>query len=197
MHAPRVQSAPDPGSFFASESRMLKKYLSVLARHERPEVLDLGPVCGSNVSFFLERCARLHVCDVFSRPTEQRQRECGAESALAYLDFKENSMAGIHVWDAPDHLDNRLLSLLVRKLHTLMKPDGLMMMIASTATAAQSSSHYLVIRDDGAGALEKLTARRLPYFYRTNRDIEQCMKPFKQVNSFLCSSGVREFLFKR
>jgi hypothetical protein len=200
MHVPvfknRIPDAPHSVPLFAYESRMLKKYMQTLAECESPEVLDLGPVSGNNISFFLDHSARLHLCDVFSRSAHTLLRESDADDLFSQMDVKESSLDGIQLWDIPDHVDNRSLSILVNKLHSLLKPDGLMMVIATTVNVPQPYPLYFIIREDSAVVLDKMAARRLPYFYRTNRDIERCMKPFHQLNSFICTNGVREFLFK-
>jgi hypothetical protein len=200
MHVPvfnkRVQDASGPVPLFAIESRMLKRYMRALAERERPEVLDLGPVSGNNISFFLGHNARLHLCDVFSRSAHRLARKSDADDLFSHVDITDGSLDGIHLWDMPDHIDNHSLSILVNKLHALLKPDGIMMMIASTVSVQQPFPLYFVIREDNAVVLDKMTTWRLPYFYRTNREIERCLKPFHQLNSFICTNGVREFLFK-
>ncbi len=200
MHVPvyknRIEDAPVSVPLFAYESRMLKKYMRMLAERERPEVLDLGPVCGSNISFFLDRAARLYLCDEFSRTAGELKQDSDIRGLFSHPEIRENSLDGVNLWDIPDHLDNRTLSLLVARLHALLKPDGLVMMIASTSSAAQPYPLYFVIRDDCAVVLERAIAGRLPYHYRPNRDIERNLSPFRLVNSFICTNGVREFLFK-
>jgi hypothetical protein len=192
----RTQNTGASYLLFPHESRMLKKYVEYLARCEKPEVLDVGPVCGNNISFFLERVKRLHVCDLVSRLSPEKKHEPEAEGCLSLLDYREKSLDGIHLWDFPDHIGNRALSLFVRKLHGLLKPTGRLIMIASTASAVQPFPLFFVIRNDCAVVLENKPERRISYFYRSNRDIEQSMKPFRQAHSFICSSGVREFLFR-
>jgi hypothetical protein len=200
MHLPvlenHIHDAPASCDVFANESRMLKKYLEHLAQCDRPEVLDLGPVCGNNISFFLDRVSKLHVCDAYSHFVMPMKQDSDMEKNLSLFDYKESSFDGIHLWDLPDHCENRMLWLLVRKLHTLLKPKGMLIMIASNTSVAQPFPLYFAIRDDGAVMLQKTTAQRLSYFYRSNRDIEQSMKPFRQINSFICTNGIREFIYK-
>jgi hypothetical protein len=203
MRAPvsesRIDLTPDAAAsypLFVNESRMVKKYMRLLALREKPEILDVGPVSGNNISFFLSHVSKLHVCDAFSRFSHDIHQNPDTEEMLSFFDYKENSLDGIHVWDICDHLNSRMLSPLVRKLHSLLKPNGLMMLIASTTSGVQPYPLFFVIRDDCAVVLQKVTTRRFPYFYRTNRDIEGSMKPFQQLNSFICTNGVREFLFR-
>jgi hypothetical protein len=181
---------------FTNESRMLKRYLEHLALCDKPEVLDLGPACGNNISFFLPRVSRLHVCDAFFHLIMAIKQGSDAEKHIQLINYKESSFDGIHLWDLPDHLESKTLSLLVRRLHMLLKPKGMLTMIASNTSGTQPYPLYFVIRDDGAVRLQKTTSQRFSYFYRPNRDIEQIMKPFRQTSSFICTNGIREFIYK-
>jgi hypothetical protein len=181
---------------FSHESRMLKKYVDRLARCQKPEVLDLGPVCGNNISFFLNRIAKLHVCDVFSHLPQEKKNDPDAEKYVSLLDYKKHSFDGINLWDVPDHLGNRTLALLIPHLQSLLKPSGMLMMIASTTSEPQPYPLFFVIRNDCAVILQTKTEHRLSYYYRANRDIERSMKPFRQKHSFICTNGIREFLYK-
>jgi hypothetical protein len=69
-------------------------------------------------------------------------------------------------------------------------------MIACNLSGHQSFSQYFKIGDKCTVSLQKAMARRLPYYYRTNRDIERAMKPFEQLSSYICTNGMREFLFR-
>ena len=181
---------------FAKESRMVKRYMKYLTQRDKPEILDIGPVSGSNISFFLGHVSKVHICDVLSLIAREPRPGADAERILSFFDFKEKSLDGIHLWDAPDHIDNRTLSLLVKKFHFLLKPNGLLIFIASTTTGIQPHPLFFIMRENYAVMLEKVTTRRLSYFYRSNRDLELCMKPFQQLSSFICTDGLREFLYR-
>jgi hypothetical protein len=180
----------------AIESRMVKKYVKFLAERNNPEILDIGPVSGNNISFFLNRVSKVHVCDVFSLIAREPGSTASPEYILSFLDYKERSLDGIHMWDIPDHLDTLTLSLLMKKLHSFLKPNALLMLMASTTSGVQPHPLYFVIREDCSVMLEKVTTRQLSYFYRANREIERCLKPFQQLNSFISINGVREFLYR-
>ncbi len=179
-------------------SRMMNRYFEFLAKYDRPEILDLGPVCGSNISFFLDRGSKLHVCDVFSPLARGEQQPAGpAERILSMLDYKESSLDGIHAWDLFDHLNDDLLSSVVPKLHALLKPHGLLIMLASNSSNPQPHPLFCLMNGSDGAVLHTATDYRLPFYHRSNRDIDRGMKPFRQANSFICTSGLREFMFKR
>ena len=47
-------------------SSVLHLFIEALERRQKAQVLDLGPVCGENIDFFVRRVQRLYVCDMFT-----------------------------------------------------------------------------------------------------------------------------------
>jgi hypothetical protein len=189
----RVADDRQEGSY---RSRMLQRYVEYIAKCGNPEILDIGPVLGNNVHFFLGLGAKLSLCDFTMRLDRQTQ---GPElaKALAILDYGEQRFDGIHVWDIPDHIETWLLADLVKKWFSLLKPGGLLMMLAGPSSIPHLSLHIESIGSDGMVQLAEVGSRKLPYFHRSNRDIEITMRPLEQHSSFLCSNGERQFLFRR
>jgi hypothetical protein len=180
----------------AFQSRMLQRYMAHIAKCKNPEILDVGPVSGNNVSFFLSLGARLSICDFMLRLTRQPSSS-EPKKALAVLDYRDRYFDGIHVWDIPDHLETWLLSEIVKKWFAMLKPGGLIMMLAGPSSVPRPSLHIETIVTDSMVGLEEVPELKLPYFHRSNRDIEIAMRPLEQHASFLCTNGEREFLFRR
>jgi len=119
------------------------------------------------------------------------------EQMMPFLDYEPGIFDGIHLWDLPDHLDNKALTGLLKKCATLLTPTGLIMMIASNSEKPQHQFQYLLIEKEDAVTLKKVMTYELPYYHRANRDIHLMMEPMMQHSSFICLNGIREFLFKR
>src|SRR5262245_21190177 len=63
--SPAAAGAPPPEPVFATKA--LRKFLTSLTSRESPVLLDLGPVVGSNVSFFGEQLGcKIFVEDIFA-----------------------------------------------------------------------------------------------------------------------------------
>jgi hypothetical protein len=180
----------------AYQSRMLQRYMAHIAKCKHPEVLDIGPVSGNNVSFFLSLGARLSVCDFMLRLTRQAPYH-GSEKAREILDYRDRRFDAINVWDIPDHLETWLLSDIVKRWFAMLKPGGLVMMLAGPSSVPQPFMHIETIVCDTMVGLEEVPSLELPYFHRSNRDIEIVMRPLEQHSSYLCTNGEREFLFRR
>ena len=189
----RVVDDRQAGAF---QSRMLQRYMAHVAKCRNPEILDIGPVSGNNISFFLSLGARLSVCDYMLRLSRQAPG-AGAEKALNILDYSERRFDGIHVWDIPDHLETWLLADIVKKWYAMLRHGGLLLMLAGPSSVPQPHLHIETIVTDSMVGLEAVPELDLPYFHRSNRDIEIAMRPLEQHSSFLCTNGVREFLFRR
>jgi hypothetical protein len=192
--AVRSIATSTPGLY---KSRMLERYLWFLAKCEKPHLLDVGPVCGSNIAFFLEHTSKLSVCDVLRRLSPDVIEHLRSEDLLPLFNYDKNGFDGIHLWDIADHFETSVLTSLVHHLSSLLKPNGLVVMLASNSPHSQPFQSYFVAGSEMVVTLKQVSTRSLPYFFRSNRDIELVMKPFQKQDSFVCMSGVREFLFRR
>ena len=192
----RVNRVGDDRQAGLYPSRMLQRYMAHIAKCRNPEILDIGPVSGNNISFFLSLGAKLSVCDFVMRLTRQAPVP-GLEKALAILDYGDCRFDGIHVWDIPDHLETWLLSNIVKKWYAMLKPGGLVMMLAGPSSAPHPYLHIESTFGDALVRLTEVQTQELPYFHRSNRDIKIVMRPMEQHSSFLCTNSEREFLFRR
>jgi hypothetical protein len=192
--AVRSIATATPGPY---KSRMLERYLWFLAKCEKPHLLDVGPVCGSNIAFFLENSSKLTVCDVIRRLSPDVIEHLSSEELLQLFNYDNSGFDGIHLWDIADHFETSVLSGLVHRLSSLLKPSGLVVMLASNSPHSQPFQSYFVAGSGTVVTLKQVSTRSLPYFFRSNRDIEMVMKPFQKQDSFVCMNGVREFLFRR
>ena len=104
--APPAPSAPVDA---VVASKVFPRFLAAVGHQPSPAVLDLGPVVGSNVSFFGERLAcKLYVEDLYS-DVEAHARRGDREALAAFLATRlpqaPDSVDGILCWDLFDFLD--------------------------------------------------------------------------------------------
>src|SRR5215471_7986826 len=95
----QVPSDDDP--VFATKA--LRKFLSALTAHDSPVLLDLGPVVGSNVSFFGEQLGcKIFVEDIFA-DLDRHIRGSKLEELPGFLKKRfpqqSESVDGILAWD--------------------------------------------------------------------------------------------------
>src|SRR5215813_10772213 len=104
-HMASVAVGDDP--VFATKA--LKKFLITLTSRPSPVLLDLGPVVGSNVSFFGEQLGcKIFVEDIFA-DVDRHVRDGKLEALPPFFQkrFQQSAGAvdGILCWDLFDYLD--------------------------------------------------------------------------------------------
>src|SRR6266852_4864678 len=109
-------------------TKALKKFLASLTAHESPVLLDLGPVVGSNVSFFGEQLGcKIFVEDIFA-DLDRYIREGKIDALPAFLRTRfpqvEGTVDGILCWDIVDFLDKASAQVLADRLTRVLRPDG-------------------------------------------------------------------------
>ena len=189
----------DDGPIFPTKA--LKKFLTSLTSRESPVLLDLGPVVGSNVTFFGERLGcKIFVEDLF-RDVDRHVRE-GRTEALAdffgrRLTQQDESVDGVLAWNLLDFLDPKAAQALAARLTRILRPDGALLGFFGTLATPDSRFTKYVIVDE-----ENL--RQRPYASggkrRTalqNRDIIRLFDGLRVSESFLLKTNVRETLFRK
>src|SRR4051812_6888895 len=112
------QSAAAADLVFATKA--LRKFLSCLTSRESPVLLDLGPVVGSNVSFFGEQLGcKIFVEDIFA-DLDRHVRTATLENLPAFLKNRlpqaSGTVDGILCWDLIDYLDRSAAQELAHEL---------------------------------------------------------------------------------
>jgi len=102
---PQGPSAPVDDPIF--HTKALRKFLASLTSRESPVLLDLGPVVGSNVSFFGEQLGcKIFVEDIFA-DIDRHLRDDKMDALPAFLKSRfpqaEGTVDGILCWDLLDH----------------------------------------------------------------------------------------------
>jgi hypothetical protein len=184
-------------SFDDYTSMMLQMYFETLNKYSTAQVLDVGPVCEENITYFAQRVKRFHVCDMFLRLSRNRRKGLPTEKVWEHLDYAPNSFDGINLWDFIDHLNDADIGKLVNFCHTALEPGGMMMVTSFEEQSAPSQIHSFVIKDSDRLTFRLQNHLDLPFYYRSNRIITNMLSEFHTVKSFIYRNGVREFLCRR
>lgn len=182
-------------------SKALPKFLKLLQASETPVLLDLGPVVGSNVSFFGERLAcRLRVEDVpadIDRHAKDGRLPSLPEFFAGRFTIPPESVDGILCWDVLDFLDRPAAQSLATALTRVLKADGVLLGFFSTADqAAQVYTKYVVV-DEATVKYRTYPALRARQRSLLNRDIIKLFEGLRVTDSFLMKNNVREILFRK
>ena len=185
-------------------TKALPKFLASLSTREQPQLLDLGPVVGSNVNFFGEELGcKILVEDVSSdidrHAREERMADLAAFFAARFPQASQ-SIDGILCWDLFDYLDKGSAQALATQLTRLLKPDGVLLAFFSNAEPPPGgrtgyTRHVVVDRN----TLQHRTypgarAKQRPF---VNRDIQRMFEPLRVTEQFLLKTNAREVLFRK
>jgi hypothetical protein len=185
----------------AFPTKALHKFLASLQALDGPLLLDLGPVVGSNVTFFGEQLGcRLRVEDV-AKDIDRHTKEGTLDQLPDYFTKRFTQPAGtvdgILCWDVLDYLDRPSAHALATSLSTLLRPDGCLLGFFSTAEQREPLYTKYVVVDDANLRYRSYPASRPRQRSLLNGDIIKLFKDLRVTDSFLMKSKMREMLFRK
>jgi hypothetical protein len=182
-------------------TKVLDRFLRALSSVESPSLLDLGPVVGSNVSFFGEQLGcKLQVEDLYA-DIERMAVTNATDTWPAFLEarftYPVDSFDGILCWDVFDYLDKSAAQTLGRVLAERLKPGGaLLAFFQTTANHAPQYTKYVIV-DPGHLQHRVWPAAEGRRTVFQNRDIDRLFPGLAVAESFLMLNRTREILFRR
>lgn len=194
-------TAPPEREVVTTISKIFPKFLSAMSHQERPALLDLGPVVGSNVEFFGERLScKLYIEDLYLdiESAARRGVRAGLEATLlSRLALGDQSVDGILCWDIFDFLDRPAGLALAAHLATLLRTGGVLYgFFGTTPIDLKHYTRYVVDREDRF-QLRTSPATTVKRGVLMTRDINKMFEPLAVTDSVLLKTSTRETLFRR
>jgi len=192
-----VSVTPEP----VITSKVLPKVLAVLSHVEAPVILDLGPVVGSNISFFGDQLGcKLLVEDLFAEV--EAHGKAGTRAALAAdlvarLKREPASADGIFCWDLFDYLDRPSAQALAAHLVALVRPGGVIYGFFGSTPADLTSYTRFIVEGPDAMRLRQSPATPVRRNVLVTRDINRMFEGLDVKESVLLKSNARETLFRK
>jgi Methyltransferase domain len=195
--AAQPATAADP--VFATKA--LRKFLTSLTSRDAPVLLDLGPVVGSNVSFFGEQLGcKIFVEDIFA-DLDRHTRESRLELLPAFLKKRfpqaDGSVDGILCWDILDYMDRAAAQELASQLTRVLRPEGALLGFFGTAQPRDTRYTKYIIVDEVNLRHRPYPAARGRQASLLNRDIIRLFQGLRVSDSFLLQNNLREILFRK
>jgi len=192
---------PEPKDGTPVASKALQKFLSYLGTRPAPLLLDLGPVVGSNVSFFGEQLnCKLVVEDLFA-DLERYVRDGRTEEFPAFLSTRftldPGSVDGVLLWDLYDYLDRPCALALATTLVRLLRADGALLGFFGNANHVGSGCTKFVVMDESHVRQRAHASALVRRGSLQNRDIIKMFDGLRVADSFLLQNGRREMLFRK
>ncbi len=182
-------------------SKALRKLLSTLSSRESPSLIDLGPVVGSNVSFFGEQLGcKIFVEDLYGE-LERQARAGSLDTLPAWITRRfaqpDASVDGVICWDVIDYLDRPSAQALADQLTRILRPEGALFAFFGNAVSRERQYIKYIVADDSNLKHRPYpgSCGRQPVL--ANRDIIRLFSGLRVSDSFLMKNNVREMLFRK
>lgn len=185
-----------------SASRALPKFLSLVATHQEPVLLDLGPVVGANVSFFGEQLScKLLIEDIHQDLAKYVPADPPDDLATRLTTrIRENVKGPLHgvlCWDLFDYLDRQTARALGGALAAMLEPKGALHGFFSATSATVDTRTKFIVQ-----SATSLKCRREPSKpFRRNAlqtgEISRLFPGLTVVESVLLQTTTRESLFRK
>jgi len=200
VHAAPAAAASDHPLF---ATKALRKLLNTLASRETPSLLDLGPVIGTNLSFFGEQLGcKIFYEDLYAE-LDRHLRAGKLEELPADLGKRfpqeDGSIDGILCWDILDYLDKASAQVVATQLTRILRPEGALLGFFGNAQPKNEPPAYTkyIIADESNLRHRSYPASRGRQAVLANRDIIRLFDGLRVSDSFLMKNNIREILFRK
>jgi hypothetical protein len=186
-------------------TRALPKFLASLSSHQQPVLLDLGPVVGSNVTFFGEQLGCKIFVEDISKDIDRHTKEGTLDALPAFFAQRfpqePGSVDGILCWDLFDYLDKAAALPLAAQLTRILRPDGALLAFFATEEqkppAPKPTYTRHIVADPANLQHRSYPAARGKQKPLQNRDIQRMFEPLRITEQFLLKTKIREMLFRK
>lgn len=185
-------------------TKALARFLAGLGTREQPVLLDLGPVVGSNVTFFGEEVDCKILVEDLSKDIDQHVNQAKLAELPAFFDKRfpqdAETVNGILCWDIFDYLERAAAERLAHQLTRVLRPGGVLLAFFSTAdpqSAIQPTYTRHVVIDRAHLEYRPYRAARAKQRPRLNRDIQRLFEPLRVTENYLLKIHLREVLFRK
>ena len=185
-------------------TKALARFLVGLGTRPQPVLLDLGPVVGSNVTFFGEEVGCKILVEDLSKDIDRHVNQGKLDQLAAFFDTRfpqeTGTIDGVLCWDIFDYLERPAAERLARQLTRVLRPDGVLLAFFSTVDPRSSirptyTRHVVV--DRAHLQYRPYAATRAKQRPLLNRDIQRLLEPLRISENFLLKTNLREVLFRK
>jgi len=165
-------------------------------------LVDLGPVVGSNISFFGEQLGcKIFVLDLFAdldrHVRDARLEELG-DFLVKRVSQEAASVDGILCWDFLDYLDKGTAQKLAAELTRVLRPEGALLGFFGTSSQLGESRYTkFIVADEVNLRYRTYPALRPRQSSLPNSYILKMFEGLTVADSFLLQNKQREILFRK
>ena len=182
-------------------SKVFPRFLAAVAQQPAPVLLDLGPVVGSNITFFGERLAcKIYVEDLIAdveAAAKRGERDALTAALATRLTQAPESVDGVLCWDLFDFLSRPAGQMLARQLSRLLRRGGAVYgLFGTTPIELRNYSRFTVVAEDTL-RVKALPATPVQRSVLLTRDTIKMFDGLIVAESVLLKSKTREQLFRK
>ena len=185
-------------------TKALARFLSSLSAHEQPILIDLGPVVGSNVTFFGEQLGCKIFVEDITKDIDRHVRDNTPGALPEFLSRRfpqpDATFDGILCWDIFDYLERPAVQVLASQVVRLLRPEGLLLAFFNhTETPPPGPPTYTkhIVVDPRHLEHRTYPAARGKQRPLPNRDLQRIFAPLTITDQFLLKTNVREVIFRK
>ena len=185
-------------------TKVLDRFLSSLNGRTAPVLLDLGPVVGSNVTFFGQEVGCKFFVEDLSNDIDRHAKENRMDGLPHFFDTRfpqdSESIDGILCWDIFDYLDKSSAERLAVQLKRVLRPDGVLLAFFGTVeakTTVHPTYTKHIVLDRTHLQHKSYSAARAKQRPLVNRDIQRLFEPLRITENVLLKTNLREVLFRK
>lgn len=186
------------------QTKALARFLAGLGTRQQPVLLDLGPVVGSNVTFFGEEVGCKILVEDLSKDIDRHVIQTKMAELPAFFDTRfpqeSETINGILCWDIFDYLERAAAERLARQLTRVLRPGGVLLAFFSTAdpqSAIRPAYTRHVVVDRTHLEYRQYKAARAKQRPLLIGDIQRLFEPLHVTDNFLLKTPLREVLFRK
>ena len=188
------------------QTSILKDFIAAVTRKENPVVLDLGPVIGSNIEFFLNLGIKVYMEDflaAYSNPkysmlVDEKMTLNEQQFFSENFDYADQFFDGLICWDFLSYLEPKFARVFVERISAKMKPESLVLGFFRTQKAVGPTPLHKY-RISSESFLEYIPLDRMMEIkkvYQT-RDVTQLFTEFNSQKFYLLKHQVLEVLLRK
>jgi hypothetical protein len=180
----------------------LVRALDRIFKHEKPEILDLGPFCGATAVYLADRGARVSVTE-FQPPPPAPKAELGKKGELLpksplRIDQPDSKFHLVLAWEHGDYTPPDRLADFGAEVHRVLIDGGLVLLFALNNLSrddpmARTAGRYRVVGDEQI-VREPVPAPGRRRWTHPTREIERALAPLSIQGIHLQRNQMREFL---
>jgi hypothetical protein len=198
---PASLAAPPKDPDVVTTSKVFPKFLSALGQQPAPVLLDLGPVVGSNITFFGDRLGcKIYIEDLVGDVESHARRNERARLSQFFrgrLTQEPDSVDGILCWDLFDFIDKPSGQVLAAQLSKMLRKGGALFGYFGTTTIDLTNYSRYVIEADDRLRMRPFPASPIRRNVLLTGDIIKMFDGLTISESVLLKSSTRETLFRK